>query len=168
MDSHLRKLSPTDGQDVYRMLQEIPENENGFVNSVNGMSFEDYKAWLNRSYENSLKTQLEEGWRVPQTTFWLIVDGKAAGYGKIRHFLTEKLRAEGGHIGYAIVPSMRGKGLGKVLLSLLLKEAGALGIDRALITVRNENSASIRTALSNGGNIERIEHGRHYIWLSCK
>lgn len=39
----LKKLSPDDGMDVYAMLQEIPKEENGLVNSGNGLSFAEYK-----------------------------------------------------------------------------------------------------------------------------
>ena len=35
-------LSSADGQAVYDMLQEIPADENGYVNRVNGMSYEEY------------------------------------------------------------------------------------------------------------------------------
>ena len=36
----LRKLSVNDGMDVYQMLQDIPLDENGLQNKVNGMTFE--------------------------------------------------------------------------------------------------------------------------------
>jgi predicted acetyltransferase len=28
---------------------------------------------------------------VPQTTYWLYIDGKPVGYGKLRHYLNESL-----------------------------------------------------------------------------
>lgn len=36
----LKKLSINDGMDIYEMLQEMPADENGLINRVNGMSFE--------------------------------------------------------------------------------------------------------------------------------
>ena len=95
------------------------------------------------------------------------MDGRPVGIGKIRHFLTDKLRQEGGHIGYAIAPGERGKGYGKLLLRELRKEARRLGVDRALITVQNGNAASVNVALANGGEIERISEERHFIWVEC-
>lgn len=167
MKYELRQLSAQDGRDIYDMLQKLPAHENGYSNSVNGMSFEEYKAWLKAQELSSKRTELEDGWKVPQSTFWLYVDGKPVGRGDIRHFLTEKLLQEGGSIGYAIVPGERRKGYGTVLLRELIKECRRLSIARALITVRNENTASIKVALSNGGKIERTSDTRHYIWVDC-
>ena len=167
MNYELKRLSVSDGRDVYDLLQAIPQNENGFINGVNGMNFDEFKAWLAREDENSNKTEIEDGWKVPQTTYWLYVDGRAVAIGKIRHFLTDKLREEGGHIGYAVAPGERGKGCGKILLKALLGEAKKLGIDRALITVHNGNAASIKVALANGGAIEKVNDIRHFIWVDC-
>ncbi|MFB0919489.1 MAG: GNAT family N-acetyltransferase [Oscillospiraceae bacterium] len=167
MNYELRKLSINDGRDVYEMLQEISKDENGFENSVNGLSFDEYSLWLKRSIDMSNAIGLES-WMVPQTTFWLFVEGVPVGFGKIRHYLTDKLKAEGGHVGYAIRPNQRGKGYGKLLLNLLLAEANKMGIENILVTVRNENKPSLKVALANGGVIDKVDEGRHYIWLNSK
>ena len=163
----LKPLSSSDGQETYNMLQEIPADENAYFNSVHGISYEEYKAWLVQEEENAQKTELEDGWKVPQSTYWLYVDGKPVGQGRIRHFLTDALREAGGNIGYAIRPTARGKGYGTILLRELMKEAAAKGIHRALVTVRNGNEASVRVALKNGGKIERVTDERHLIWVEC-
>ena len=167
MNYELRKLSINDGNDVYEMLQEMPKDENGFVNPVNSLSFDEYKLWLKRSIEMSNAVELES-WMVPQTTFWLFVEGVPVGHGEIRHYLTDKLKEDGGHVGYAIRPNQRGKGYGKLLLSLLLAEANKIGIESALVTVRNENKPSIQVALFHGGAIEKVDEVRHYIWLKTR
>ena len=95
------------------------------------------------------------------------MDGYPVGVAKLRHFLTDKLREEGGHIGYAIRPCQREKGYGKALLGLLLPYAKVHGVDHALITVQNDNIASIRVALQNGGRIEKVSDIRHYIRIDC-
>jgi len=164
----LRPLSASDGAEIYEMLQEIPAEENGYVNSVNGMSFAEYKAWLVREEANSKKTELEDGWKVPQSTYWLYADGKPVGQGRIRHFLTDALREAGGNIGYAIRPTARSRGFGTLLLRLLRKEAAGLGLEKALVTVHNGNSASIHVAQNNGGIIERVTDTRHLIWVDCR
>jgi len=46
MSLEIRKLSPDDGKEFYDMLQEMPADENGFVNSVAGKSDDEYQAWL--------------------------------------------------------------------------------------------------------------------------
>ena len=42
----LKKLSVKDGLDIYNLLQDIPKEENGFNNSANGLTYEEYKDWL--------------------------------------------------------------------------------------------------------------------------
>ena len=104
---------------------------------------------------------------VPQTIYWLYADGQPVGFGKLRHRLTDKLRLDGGHAGYSIRPSHRGKGYGKALLGYLIKEAKALGIDRLLLTIHNDNEASRKTAITCGGIEEDRNEQRCYIWVDC-
>lgn len=165
MNIEIKKLSLDNGEDIYQMLQSIPTNENGFVNSVNGKSYKEFKEWLLKAMNNSLQKGVLDGWKVPETTYWLYEDGKPVGYGKIRHFLTDKLLADGGNVGYAIIPSERNKGLGKVLLKLLLQESKVLNVKRVLLTIREENKASLAVALANGGVVEKTEAGKYYIWI---
>ena len=165
MNIEIKKLSLDNGEDLYQMLQSIPANENGFVNSVNGKSYKEFKEWLLKAMNNSLQKGVLDGWKVPETTYWLYEDGKPVGYGKIRHFLTDKLLADGGNVGYAIIPSERNKGLGKVLLKLLLQESKVLNANRVLLTIREENKASLAVALANGGVVEKTEAGKYYIWI---
>ena len=166
MSLSVRKVQISDGRDIYDMLQELPANENGFVNSVNGMTFEAYRTWLGSAVRSSEMTEIVDGWKVPQTTFWLYEDDQPVGMGKVRHYLTEALLREGGNVGYAIRPSARNRGLGKAFLALLKAECGKLGVDRVLLTIRNENLPSIRVALANGGEIEKVTPERHYIWIT--
>jgi predicted acetyltransferase len=97
---------------------------------------------------------LKPGW-VPMTTHWLLDDaGEVVGVGRLRHRLTPALLEDGGHIGYYVRPTHRGKGYGTEILRLLLVEARKLGIDRALLTVHSDNGASIRVIERNGGVLE--------------
>lgn len=166
MNIAFRQLSPEDGPDVYDMLQEIPKGENGFVNGCHGKSFEAFKQWLRTSDDMSKGIGLED-WMVPQSTYWLLVDGKPVGMGKLRHRLTDHLKAAGGHIGYAIRPTCRNQGYGKVLLGFIIEAAGALGLDRLLITIHNHNVPSIKVALSQGGQTVKVDEQRHFIEINC-
>ena len=88
---------------------------------------------------------------VPQTVYWL-VDGKNfLGKLSIRHKLTKYLKNFGGHIGYYIRPSQRGKGYGREILRLGLKKAKLLGIKNVLITCSIKNDPSRRVIEGNGG-----------------
>ena len=71
----LKKLSINDGKDIYNLLQEMPKEENGLINKANGLSFEEFQAWLKAKQIESEQEGLVDGWKVPSTTFWLYVDG---------------------------------------------------------------------------------------------
>lgn len=91
---------------------------------------------------------------VPHSTYWLVEHGEVVGVSSLRHRLTGKLLEEGGHVGYGIRPSKRGRGLGKAILGLTLREAARRGIDRALITCAKANAASAAVIAAQGGILE--------------
>jgi predicted acetyltransferase len=62
----------------------------------------------------------------------------------------------GGHIGYGIRPSMRGRKLAPIMLALALKKAKAFGIKKALVTCDEWNQASAATIEACGGVLENI------------
>jgi len=167
LEYEFRKLSCEDGRDIYDMLQQLPEEENGFLNRARGLSYEEFKAWLRHCEINAQRTEVYDGWKVPQQVFWLYADGVPVGVGKLRPLLTDALRQAGGNAGYSVAPAYRGMGYAKVILQGLLKEARKIGMTQLLITVRNNNPASIRVALSCGGVIDHVNDVRHYIWLDC-
>ena len=166
MNVELRKLSPNDGTDVYAMLQEIQKDENGFMNDANGLSYDDYKQWLVKNDNMANGIGLED-WMVPQYIYWLYVDGTPVGMGKLRTRLTDKLREDGGHCGYGIASTQRRNGYGTLLVKMMAKEAGTLGIEKILLTVNNDNTASIKVATCSGGEIEKVTDNKHYIWIDC-
>ena len=164
----LRKLSVDDGMDVYQMLQDIPLDENGLQNKVNGLTYEEYKDWLVKKQQESELDSIVDGWKVPTTTYWLYADGIPVGFGKLRHTLTDALRKAGGHIGYGIAPQYRGRGYGKELLKLLLGKADEMGIDQVLVTIRLDNHTSLAVALANGGVITEQTDERYLVWISTR
>ena len=162
----LKRLSCNDGIEIYNMLQEIPKEENGLQNKANGLTFEEFKEWLIIKQADSEQEGIVDGWKVPSTTYWLYVDGVPVGYGNVRKFLTDALRQAGGHIGYGIAPSFRGKGYGKELLRLLLIEAHNDNIDKILITIHKDNLASQAVARANGGVLTDEKDDRVYYWIT--
>ena len=115
---------------------------------------------------------------VPHTTFWLIentIEGlsEVVGCTNIRHDLTAKLRLEGGHIGYGIRPSCRGKGYGTEILKLALIEASNLGHKKVLVTCDKDNIRSARVIQRNGGELDsevfneekKVTFQRY--WINC-
>jgi predicted acetyltransferase len=93
---------------------------------------------------------------VPQTTYVLLDrEGRALGEIRFRPHLTPPFERHNGHIGYNVRPRRRGKGYATRMLALVLGKARALGLERVMLPVRDENLASVRVIVKNGGVLER-------------
>ena len=103
--------------------------------------------------------------RVPSSYRWIVEDGVVVGTVAVRHALTPSLLVEGGHIGYAVRPGSRRRGVAHAALELALHLAARLGIDPVLVTCDATNTASVRTIASCGGVVEDERQGvlRHWI-----
>ena len=82
---------------------------------------------------------------VPCTEFWIIDNDGFSGRVSLRHFLSDYLKNQGGHIGYAVCPSKRQKGYVKTAFRLVLKEAAKMGIRQVLMTCDEDNVGSKKT-----------------------
>ena len=117
------------------------------------MTQEEYADLLRKQKANSHGEHLLPG-RVPETVYFLVRDGSyLIGSSRLRHSLTPSLENEGGHIGYDIRPSQRGKGYATVLLRMVLEEARGLGLSGVLVTCDEINIASARVIEKNGGKL---------------
>ena len=94
--------------------------------------------------------------------------GQAVGFLNLRLRLNDFLLNKGGHIGYSIRPSQRGKGFAKKQLHQGLQEAISKNISRILVTCSQENEASRRTILASGGVLEDIREGTERYWIEGK
>ena len=114
-------------------------------------SYEDFDYYL----DNLECDKHKNGW-VPDSVFFLYSEArdKLLGAVNIRHTLNDHLLKCGGHIGDGIRPSERGKGFGKLIIELALKECIKLGINNVLIVCNKNNIASKRAILANGGVLE--------------
>lgn len=164
MEIELRELSVDDGMDIFDMIREIGPGENGFTSNFPLDRFEAFKSKLPELVDNARGINLPEGY-VPQTIYWLYIDGKPVAYGKLRHALNEQLLRHGGHIGYTVRPSERGKGYGKLLLKELLRAAKKKHLDKVLITCNVDNVRSRRVVESNGGMLENIIDRTCRYWI---
>ena len=83
-------------------------------------------------------------------------DGRIVGIIDLRHHIRSPvLSLWGGHMGYTVRPSERGKGYAKQMLRLNLENCRKRNMDRVMITCSRENTASERTILANGGVLEK-------------
>ena len=127
------------------------------------------EAWLERSIAHRIHVPAP---LVTETTY-LFLDSmqRLAGALSIRHMLNDALLKTGGHIGYGIRPSCRGKGWAPYMLALGLEEAKKMGLERVLITCLDTNLASAATIEACGGILDnKIPDGegalnRRY-WIS--
>ncbi|HEX5129795.1 MAG TPA: GNAT family N-acetyltransferase, partial [Usitatibacter sp.] len=91
---------------------------------------------------------------VANTTYWLVDErGEVVAVSNLRHALTEKLRIEGGHIGYGVRPSARRRGHATEILRRTLEQARERGIEEALVTCAKENMGSRGAILRCGGRL---------------
>lgn len=88
---------------------------------------------------------------VCDTVYWAFCRGEMVGRISIRHELNDFLKRVGGHIGYIVHPKWRNRGVASWMLSEVLKTDRAKSIKRLLLTCDDDNVASERTILKNGG-----------------
>lgn len=157
----LKSLSAHDGQKIYEMLQEIEANENGFSNDANGMTYSEFESWIKQAHELDNGINMPD-WMVPQSSYWLFNNDLPIGIGRIRHCLNDSLRETGGHIGYAIRPSERGKGYGTVLLALLMEKSKQLDISQLQVGAEAYNIQSNKIIMRNGGVFTRESNGKNF------
>ncbi|HBH26634.1 MAG TPA: GNAT family N-acetyltransferase [Rhodospirillaceae bacterium] len=162
-DSFLAALAEFRAESLYDFVDvaETSKDFKGFVDRLNAGA---------RLLHHPAPDWLEP---VPETLLWLVKDEDFIGTLHIRHRLNWHLERWGGHMNFAIRPSWRGKGFGKKLLRKALPAAAALGVERALLTVRPGNAAGIHVIEDCGGVFadetdatERFPARRRY-WIEC-
>lgn len=123
------------------------------VNGAGGLNHHlvDYEEWLRMTEVHNLVTPNEI--RVPAREYFMVreSDNRIIGMINIRLALNERLKKSGGHIGYGIRPTERGKGYNKVNLYLGLKVCNRYGINPVLMDADLSNPASWKTMESLGG-----------------
>lgn len=106
----------------------------------------------------SEKTCAEVGATVPSHTYLAVrrSDNKVVGIIDLRHHINHPILGTwGGHCGYSVRPSERGKGFAKEMLRLNIRNAKELGIPKLLVTCDVKNKASEKAILANGGVYEK-------------
>jgi predicted acetyltransferase len=136
------------------LIADLGTGENGFGGTLVATGELTLVEYLQRCINMANGVHLHPGY-VPQTVFWVIDENmETIGMVRVRHYLNDKLREQGGHIGYYIRRDQRNKGYGKEVLHQALKQLRKIGERRALLTVNMDNIASIKVIEANGGVFE--------------
>ena len=161
----LRRPTLADKETVLEMMAEFEKyqssHDGGFWDTENFS----YEEWLESNQNQEMGINLPEGW-VPAIQLVVFSEkGQAVGFLNLRLRLSNFLLEEGGHIGYSIRPSERGKGYAKETLRQGLQVAKEKNIKKALVTCSVNNPASRAVILANGGLIEDVRDGVERYWI---
>jgi predicted acetyltransferase len=115
-----------------------------------------FAAWVQRLRLQTDESAPVASGRVHATYWWIVEHDVYLGAISLRHRLNEFLLRAGGHIGYGVRPSARGRGVATWALSGVLRQAHARGMPRVLVTCDDTNTASARTIEGNGGVLEDV------------
>lgn len=104
---------------------------------------------------------------------WRVEDERILWAIQVRHSIDHpRLIEVGGHIGYGVRPSERGKWYATEMLRFSLLEAKKLWLEKVLITCLDDNIPSAKVIENNGGVFERYayrdekKYRRYWITLS--
>ena len=164
----LRRPILADKVTVLEMMAEFEKyqspHDGGFWDTENFS----YEEWLESNQNQEMGINLPEGW-VPAIQLVAFSEKcQAVGFLNLRLRLSNFLLEEGGHIGYSIRPSERGKGYAKVTLRQGLQVAKEKNIKKALVTCSVNNPASRAVILANGGLIEDVRDGVERYWIGVE
>ncbi|WP_433788515.1 GNAT family N-acetyltransferase [Actinoplanes sp. CA-252034] len=117
---------------------------------------EGFAAWVARLHREGDETVPPLPGLVHATYWWMVEDDTILGTISLRHSLTDFLLQAGGHIGYAVRPSARGRGVAGWALGDVLEVARRRSLTLVLITCDVDNTASARVIEKCGGVLEDV------------
>ncbi|HEY1624118.1 MAG TPA: GNAT family N-acetyltransferase [Streptosporangiaceae bacterium] len=118
-----------------------------------GMPWDSYLRLLDRQRRGD---RLPAGF-VPATFLGAAADGQLVGRASIRHELNDHLKAEGGHIGYAVLPEHRRHGYATEILRQSVIIARSVGVDRVLVICEDSNVGSATVIERCGGQLDSVD-----------
>ena len=162
----IKLIAPTTNyaEDIWAFRREILEKDADSEDQFAGCMSLDKSAsaeeWIHIcQLRKNEETCREVGTEVPSDMYLAIrqSDNRLVGIIDLRHHINHPILGTwGGHCGYSVRPSERGKGYAKEMLRLNIQNAKRLGIEKMLVTCDTSNSASEKTILANGGVFEKF------------
>lgn len=164
----LRRPTLADKEAILNMMTEFEETQSAHDGGFWDADDFVYEAWLESNRDMEMGLGIPEGWVPAVQLVAFARDGQAVGFLNLRLRLSAYLLEEGGHIGYSIRPSERGKGYAKEALRQGLQVAKEKNIKRAMVTCSTENPASRAVILANGGQFEDVRNGTERYWIEVE
>ena len=148
--------------DVLSFYKEIESSGDECIGFGN---WKDYSLWLTGMQNRHTGTGLPEGY--VRENFYLCYEGDSlVGVFSLKFTLTEYLLNFGGHIGYAVRPSQRNRGIATQILRQGLELAKQFGFSRILCVCDDDNAASEKVILRNGGILEnKLFDPEEAVWV---
>ena len=135
------------------------DNANQFAGCMGLEDCNTAEEWIDLcNLRKKAETCEQAGAQVPSTTYFAIreSDNRLVGIIDLRHHIDHPILGTwGGHCGYSVRPSERGKGYAKEMLRLNIQNARKMAIPKLLVVCSETNAASEKTILANGGVFEK-------------
>lgn len=148
-----REFKKEDKIKLLDMINEINNFDCNFEGLTNIREIVSYDSFLEQLEKNKHQEFIKPEYS-PQTTFGVFDDNKLVGGFNLRHTIKGNLIHHGGNIGYLIRPSERRKRYGTIMFGLALEKAKELGLDKVLVSCREDNTGSAKVIENNGGIYE--------------
>lgn len=151
---YFREITRADQEQLLQMKQEIALFDGNFEGYTRLRAVDDFETFISKIERSKNGKLLPPGFS-PEMAFIALNEVEhIVGIIVIRMELTGNLINHGGNVGYIVKPSARGKGCGTKMLQFAVDQCRKYGMSRILVTCRNENHASEKVILRNGGIYE--------------
>ena len=149
----LRLIDGCIGHKEYEMYQDIPRYSVGYENALFGVSYEKYLERM-KYYVKNLNESFDDKFECVTKRYIFYVDGVPVGEAGIRMLKNEFYLNNASQIFYVIRESYRGKGLGYVLIVLILNECKRLGFSEIYANCDQENIGSNKLLARHGSVVK--------------
>ena len=149
MNLYLKEPTIKDKEEIIKMCKEFENSDDEYkfegTSNIKYVLSDSYKKYLERCEADKNIESINPNWS--NATNYLLVDENNHIYGcsQFRHHILGELVNVGGNFAYAIRPSERGKGYGTIQLKLLIEKAKEFGLEKVLVTCRENNIGSKKT-----------------------
>ena len=133
--------------------QELYDHQVTYFRPTNPKFIDDDWFFRTKSIYEKKEKGCFEG-KSPSFHYWAIDDGKFIGEFQLRTKFTQNVLTDIGSVGYAVRVTEWGKGYGTEIFRQGLEIAKAHGMEKVLLTINEENAASIHICEKLGGQLQ--------------